>query len=95
MSVRRRVLFVLAGLACLGFAACDAKLPEPDSPGGRLYAERCSAGCHRLYAPKLMKPDMWNITVNRMDKLIERAGQSPLTSAERKVLMDYLAKHSG
>ena len=31
-------------------AGCDARLPEPDSPGARLYAARCT-GCHRLYAP--------------------------------------------
>ena len=28
-------------------------LPDPDSPGARLYAARCGT-CHRLYAPSLM-----------------------------------------
>lgn len=94
MAPRLRALWLLPLLSGL-LAACDARLPEPDSPGARLYAERCSSGCHRIYAPSLIKPDMWKITVQRMEPLIERAGQPAITPSERTLLLDYLAKHSG
>lgn len=85
----------VALLPALLFWGCDARLPEPDSPGARLYAERCASGCHRLYAPTLMKFEMWKVTVTRMKGDIARAGQAPLTPAEEQLLLDYLKKHGG
>jgi hypothetical protein len=75
-------------------AACDARLPEPDSPGARLYKERCS-GCHRLYAPQLMKPEMWRLTVKRMQGEMARRGFAPLDENESALLLSYLERHGG
>jgi hypothetical protein len=72
---------------------CDARLPEPDSPGARLYADRC-AGCHRLYAPRAMTAAMWKLTVARMQGELARRGAAPLSSDEQAVLLDYLDRHS-
>ena len=49
------LLFGFVALA--GFAGCEAALPDPDSAGARLYRVRCS-GCHRLYHPGLLTPEM-------------------------------------
>jgi hypothetical protein len=81
-------------VALLGVAACNASLPEPESPGARLYTERCS-GCHRLYAPQTMKPEMWRITVKRMQGEMARRGVKPLDESETAVLLSYLEHHSG
>jgi hypothetical protein len=80
----------LLALSCLG---CDARLPDPESPGAVLYAQRCN-GCHRLYAPSLMKAAMWNVMLDRMQGEMVRRGLPPLTAEERKTVMAYLEKHS-
>ncbi len=74
-------------------AGCDARLPEPESPGAQLYAARCG-GCHRLYAPGVMTEEMWKLTVTRMQGEMARRGVAPLTADEQARLLDYLDRHS-
>jgi hypothetical protein len=88
-----RLAYVLLILSVLALA-CEAKLPEPDSPGARLYAERCGSGCHRVYAPGLMKFEMWKLTLQRMQGELVRRGLPPLNSEEMTILLDYLRRHS-
>ncbi len=82
----------LAVLLCT--AACNAKLPEPDSPGAKLYASRCDNGCHRVYAPSSMTYEMWKYQVQRMEGEIVRHGMPALTDEERTTMLDYLKRHS-
>lgn len=89
-----RVQSIAVGLALVAGWGCR-QLPEPDSPGARLYAERCTAGCHEAYHPGTMKPAMWKLMVDRMQIDITRAGQPPLTEGERQVILEYLTRHSG
>jgi hypothetical protein len=79
-------------LFSLVWLGCDARLPDPDSPGAVLYAQRCN-GCHRLYAPGLLKPEMWKVMLDRMQGELVRRGLPPLTPEERTVMMEYLEKH--
>ena len=78
----------------LSVAACSAKLPEPESPGAKLYASRCSSGCHRVYAPGSMTYEMWKVQVGRMQGELVRHGIPPLTEEEREIVLDYLKRHS-
>lgn len=80
------LLFALGGLGC------DARLPEPDAPGAVLYAQRCR-GCHRLYAPSLLKAEMWKVMVDRMQGELVRRGLPPLTPKEREIMLAYLEEH--
>ncbi len=93
MLGRRRVALLVLGLL-VPLAACETKLPDPESPGARLYAARCG-GCHRLYAPGVLKSEMWKITVARMQGELVRRGAAPLTDDERATLLVYLEEHSG
>jgi hypothetical protein len=93
-SAARQLGVILLAHAVLGLTACDAKLPEPESAGARLYAVRCD-GCHRIYAPTLLKYEMWKIQVERMQGELVRKGLPPLTSEERALVLDYLKRHSG
>ena len=77
----------------LGLVACNASLPEPESTGAKLYANRCS-GCHRLYAPGSMKEEMWKLNVQRMQGELVRRGLPPLEREEREILLAYLGRHS-
>jgi mono/diheme cytochrome c family protein len=72
---------------------CDAGLPETESRGARLYAERCN-GCHRLYAPGSMKAPLWEFTLQRMQGEMARRGVPPLTSEEYETIKTYLERHS-
>ena len=88
-----RRLLACAGLLAISAAACDARLPDADTPGARLYADRC-AGCHRVYAPGSMTAPMWAMTVERMQGELARRGVAPLTAAEHATLLAYLGEHS-
>lgn len=81
-------------LVLLGMAACSVKLPEPESPGAKIYAARCS-GCHRLSEPGVLKFEMWKVKVEAMQGEMARRGVPPLTVEERSVLLDYLQRHAG
>jgi hypothetical protein len=48
-----------------------------------------------MYAPKLMKFEMWKITLQRKRGMLARDGVPPLTPAEEALLLDYLKAHSG
>jgi len=73
---------------------CSVKLPDPESPGARLYRERCG-GCHRLYAPEVLKAEMWKYQIERMQGEMVRRGVPALTTDERGVLLEYLQQHAG
>lgn len=89
--MRRRLLFPLAPVLLL--VGCTANLPEPESAGATLYAERCG-GCHRIYAPPLLTFPMWEMIVDRMQGEMARRGVSPLSAEERSILLPYLRKHA-
>jgi cytochrome c5 len=90
--MRPRWLLALAAAVCI--AGCSPKLPEPESPGAKLYAARCNS-CHRVFAPSSLKFAMWKVQVERMQGEIVRHGLPPLTPDERDLLLDYLKRHSG
>jgi hypothetical protein len=74
-------------------SGCETALPEPESAAAQLYQQRCG-GCHRLYAPSVLKFEMWKITLQRMQGEMARRGAKPLTSEETSMLLDYLQRHS-
>ena len=91
---RHRLQVSLLGVALVGLTACNAKLPEPDSPGAKVYARRCSGGCHRLFAPSSLTYEMWKLQVERMQGEFVRRGLRPLSPEERALVLDYLRRHS-
>lgn len=83
---------LLCGLAGAVMASCEARLPEPDSAAAQLYRQRCS-GCHRLYHPGLLTPEMWRFMLARMDIEFVRVNLPPLSDTEKAQLLDYLTTH--
>ena len=79
----------------LAGASCCRSLPEPESPGGRLYAERCATACHGAYQPSTMKFEMWKLMVDRMQGEMVRRGVPPLNGDEKEVVLEYLRRHAG
>ncbi len=62
-------------------------------PAARLYAERCNE-CHRVFAPGSLTSAMWEFQVDRMQGEMVRRGFPPLRPDERKLVLDYLRRHS-
>jgi hypothetical protein len=90
--MRAHCLLTLA--VVLGISGCGPKLPDPESPGAKLYAARCNT-CHRVFAPGSLKFEMWKVQVERMQGVLVRQGLPPLTPAERDLLLEYLQRYSG
>ncbi|MEA2626813.1 MAG: hypothetical protein QOD06_2858 [Candidatus Binatota bacterium] len=85
---------MVPALSALLAAGCQVKLPEEGTPAAELYRTRCSA-CHRLYAPSVLKPAMWEIVVERMRGQIGKAHMPALTEEERQTILDYLKRNGG
>lgn len=94
----RFAVFLLGAIAAgfgLSFAACQSRpLPEADSAAASIYVQHCSQ-CHRPYDPRSMTPAMWETQVDAMDQKIRAAGMEPLTSDQRRIIMDYLTRNAG
>jgi len=92
-DVRLRPGAVLLG-ATLLLGGCGPSLPDPDSPGARVLAERCG-GCHRVYAPASMTAEMWRYQVDRMRALFAQRGIPWLPPGDERALLDYVTAHAG
>lgn len=95
--VRRGVLSAwhgALGLILVGATGCGPSLPEPESQGAQVLAQRCGA-CHRVYQPSLLTAEMWRYQVGRMRELFAQRGVPWLLPADEQALLDYLAKHAG
>ena len=93
--MRCRLVWSLLGLSAAVFpAGCGTALPDPESPGARIYRARC-AGCHQLHAPGTMTSEMWKVQVGRMRELFARRGMPWLAPDEERALLEYLATHAG
>ena len=83
-----------AAAALLALASCARPLPDADSPGAVTYAQQCGL-CHPPHQPSSMTAEMWKIQVARMMEMRARRGLPPLTSAEQRVILDYLTSLAG
>ena len=69
-------------------------LPELGSSAEQLYAGRCG-GCHRPFLPSTMTSAMWAEQVEAMQLKMAQAGVAPLSSSERREVLDYLERNAG
>ena len=81
-------------LVSLFFIACAGTqtIPEPESPGARLYKERCTK-CHGLPGPKRHTAEQWNHLLVMMDGFMEQKGIE-FPAEERKLIQDYLHRNA-
>ena len=93
---KRSFPIVLSAVALpILIAACDRRpLPEADTAAASLYAKRCGE-CHRAYEPRSMTAAMWQTQVDLMDPKIRAAGMEPLTTDQRRIILDYLTRNAG
>jgi len=94
----RFLVWTLGAIAvCVGvtLAACHSRpLPEADTAAASIYVERCSQ-CHQAYDPRSMTAAMWQTQVQAMEQKMQTAGMEPLTSDQRRIILDYLTRNAG
>jgi len=93
-SVSTRITLALATFIFIALAGCQQPLPDQDSYAGRLYKRRCGQ-CHQPYNPHAMTAAMWEVQVPKMEEKIRQAGLPPLETAQKQVILDYLARNAG
>lgn len=93
--IRRRLIIVIGVGGIFLLIGCrSGKIPDRDSYAAQLYLKRCGQ-CHQPYSPNLMTATMWASQVDLMRQRMKEAGVPPLTSAERKTILDYLTSNAG
>jgi hypothetical protein len=84
--------WALAVSCTIGVAGCRS-LPEPESPGAQVFAQRCGE-CHRAYAPGSMTWPMWEYQLGRMRMLFMQLRRPWLSPEEESLVTDYLKRHA-
>jgi len=90
------IAFLLLAILLSPLLGCRPKptpLPEPDTPGGKLYRARCSV-CHSLPHPKRMRYAQWEHMLSVMDKRMEHRKMKPLSEEERRAILEYLKRNA-
>lgn len=82
------ILISLFLIACAG----TQTIPDPESPGARLYKERCTK-CHGLPGPQRHTPEQWNHLLGMMAGFMEQKGIE-FPAEERKLIQDYLHRNA-
>jgi hypothetical protein len=89
----KKLLITLGVMLIFGCAAGrPTPIPDTGSPEARLYVEKCGP-CHSVPHPKRHTFAEWEHIVTLMKVQMEKKGMS-FTPEERKVVMNYLKKHS-
>jgi hypothetical protein len=70
-----------------------ADVPEPASPGARLFVRYCAA-CHALPRPSLHTAPEWPAVVERMRGNMMALGRPVPADAEAHAIADYLGRHA-
>ena len=79
-------------LAAVWLAGCRS-LPDPESPGAQVFAQRCGE-CHRAYQPGSMTWPMWEYQMGRMKLLFGQLRKPWLTLEEERLVTEYLQRHA-
>ncbi len=82
------ILMSLLLIACAG----TQTIPEPESPGARLFKERCTK-CHGLPGPKRHTPEQWEGFLVMMEKFMLEKGIKFLPH-EKKLIQGYLYRNA-
>jgi hypothetical protein len=87
---RKEVVVILISVFLI--ACAGQTIPEPESPGARLFKDRCTQ-CHGLPGTKRHTPDQWDHLLVMMDGFMQEKGIN-FPAQERKLVRDYLRRNA-
>jgi hypothetical protein len=88
---RKEVLVILISLFLIACAGTQM-IPEPESPGAKIYKEKCTQ-CHGLPGTKRHTPEQWDHLLVMMDGFMRDKGIE-FPAGERKLVQDYLRRNA-
>ena len=89
--MRILVFVLIVGLFYIGGCSTIQTIPEPDSPGAKLYIEKCTQ-CHGLPGPKRHTSEQWDHVLNMMSGFMDQRGL-PFPANEKELIRDYLHRN--
>jgi len=92
MNSCKVVLVLILGLFCMTGCSMTQTIPEPESPGARLYLKKCTQ-CHGLPGPKRHTAEQWDHLLVMMSGFMDQKGL-PFPAEEKKLIRDYLHKNA-
>ena len=88
LKVLPMILVPVFLISCVG----TQTIPEPESPGARLYQERCTH-CHGLPGVTRHTPEQWDQLLVMMDGFMKQKNIK-LPDQEKKLIRDYLHRNA-
>ena len=85
-------LVLIVGLFCVTGCSMTQTIPEPESPGAKLYLKKCTQ-CHRLPAPKRHTAEQWDHLLVMMESFMGKKGLV-FPVDEKKLIRDYLQRNA-
>ncbi|MBT5472196.1 MAG: cytochrome C [Nitrospina sp.] len=67
-------------------------LPEPESPGAKLYSKKCTK-CHGLPGPKRHTAEQWDHLLVMMEGFMDQKN-IPFPADEKKLIKDFLHRNA-
>jgi hypothetical protein len=92
MQISARGLLVVLVLLFLVGCAGPQSIPEPNSPGAKLYQNRC-AQCHGLPGVTRHTPEQWDQLLVMMDDFMQKKNIE-FSDQEKKLIREYLHRNS-
>lgn len=92
MADLRYVLVYVVVLMCMTGCSAAQMVPEPESPGAKLYLKKC-AQCHGLPGPKRHTPEQWDHFLAMMKGFMDERGY-PFSANEKKIIQEYLHRNA-
>ncbi len=89
----KRLLILAIILLFYGCTMRPTPIPDAQSSAAKLYREKCGM-CHAVPHPKRHTFEQWQHMLTVMEKHAEKGSMVLLTDEEKKVLLEYLKKHS-
>jgi cytochrome c5 len=92
MARRTATLVFIVGLFCMTGCSMTQTIPEPESPGAKLYLKKCTQ-CHGLPAPQRHTAEQWDHLLVMMESFM---GQKNLAfpEDEKKLIRGYLHRNA-
>ena len=91
--MRRLLIVATVALLFYGCAAKPTPIPEQQSSAAKLYRDKCGI-CHAVPHPKRHTYEQWQHMMAVMERHAKNAGTVLLTEEQKRVLLDYLKRHS-
>ncbi len=87
----KKLLVILASLFLMACAGTQT-IPEPESPGAKLYQKRCTQ-CHGLPGPTRHTPEQWDHLLVLMESFMREKG-TDFPAQEKELIQDYLHRNA-